>query len=289
MMLSLLMWHAVHGLVVSRAPLLRRRVVQHSESEDMERKREMAAMEAMLAGEEPISEETYWARKISSSWAGVGTILIGHEEFFFADHTDPVREAALKRVGLPSDVTEKFTGQQRASILPIVLILESDPMSGVLVGRRSGQLMADFAKLDREHFHTQPLWLGGPSPPAADDKRRTVASPDGESPTGIIAIHPYPELAGAKRITRDGICVGADWSAAKDAVKRGRANPYRFRLTALATNWEDGEFEKERDLGAWTIAEVSTDLLLKDKTPGSRPLFFDICDELYGTYEFYDN
>ena len=58
------------------------------------------------------------------------------------------------------------------------------------------------------------------------------------------------------------------------------ANPFRFRLFAQATRWPPGELEKEIREGAWLCADVSTDLLLKDRDRGARPLALDVLEEL---------
>ena len=38
--------------------------------------------------------------------------------------------------------------------------------------------------------------------------------------------------------------------------------------------------EKEIQAGAWLCADVSTDLLLKDRDRGARPLALDVLEEL---------
>lgn len=148
-------------------------------------------------------------------------------------------------------------------------------MTYLILGRRSGFIMGDFKQLDPSHFLVQPLWVGGPSSPTRGElfDLRTVGSSEDNEVTGILAVHPYPNLDNAMRLTDDGLCCGGDWSVAKDMVARGRANPFRFRLLAQATQWRPGDLKRELAAGAWNIAHVSTELLLKDRQPGSRPLW----------------
>lgn len=224
----------------------------------------------------------YWARPVER--VERGCVLLGAESFFFGKGggNRRVREAALDRVGLPRDIANRVAEEQRPSLMPVVLVLDaSDAQAGVLLGRRSGFIMGDLKSLDSSQFLVQPLWVGGPSePPRTDLNLRTVGGPNPGDITGILALHPYRDIDGAQPVTADGLYSGGDWADAKDRVARGRANPFRFRLVAQATLWKPGDLDAELKAGAWTVAQVSIDLLLKDRLPGSRPLWVDINAQL---------
>ena len=140
-------------------------------------------------------------------------------------------------------------------------------------------MMGDFTELNTNGFVVQPLWIGGPSM-APSEAYRTAASADDAAGTGIVAIHPYRTVTGATALTDDGLFVGGDWSSATMLVEKGMANPFRFRLFAQATTWKPGDLEREIASGAWRVAQVSTELLLKDRDRGARPLPLDILDSL---------
>ena len=101
---------------------------------------------------------------------------------------------------------------------------------------------------------------------------RTVGAPEAGATTGIVAVHPYAAetIPGSVQLTDDGLYAGGDWRTASTLVEKGMANPFRFRLFAQATRWQPGELEKEIQGGAWLCADVSTDLLLKDRDRGAR-------------------
>ncbi|KAJ8611927.1 hypothetical protein CTAYLR_004349 [Chrysophaeum taylorii] len=240
-------------------------------------------------GEEEAALKTRktWAQNVDR--VEKGRVLLGVQDFFFGDKAKPsIVKAACERVGIFTDALDRVPDDRRDSVLsgllPVVLVLDHSKVggtTGVLLGRRSGYIMGDFKLLDSSQFLVQPLWVGGPSaPPPSTQSARTAGSKDDENVTGILAIHPYATVNNAVELTQDGLYCGGDWSSAKDLVERGRANPFRFRLIAQATNWNPGELERELNAGAWRVADVSTELLLKDRQRGAPPLWFDIADEL---------
>ena len=145
-------------------------------------------------------------------------------------------------------------------------------------------MMGDLKELYTTGFMLQPLWVGGPTVVDAFSSpiERNVGAPEHGATTGIVAVHPYaPEtVPGSIPLTDDGLYAGGDWRTASTLVEKGMANPFRFRLFAQATRWQPGELEKEIQAGAWLCADVSTDLLLKDRDRGARPLALDVLEEL---------
>lgn len=95
-------------------------------------------------------------------------------------------------------------------------------------------------------------------------------------------MHPYAgdTIPGGVALTDDGLYAGGDWSTATMLVEKGLVNPFRFRLFAQATSWQPGELERELADGAWRLVDVSTELLLKDRDRGAKPLAIDVMEEL---------
>lgn len=249
-------------------------------------------LDAVAKAEEPAEAEDddvdpEWARKAEKPATGV--VLIGNKDWFFVEKPSSDVKAALKRVGLASDAAQKIPDDRLAGLVPVVLILEggapkAEGFSGVLMGRRSGYMMGDLKELYTTGFMLQPLWVGGPTVEDAFSSpiERTVGAPEAGAATGIVAVHPYdPEtIAGSVQITDDGLYAGGDWRTCSTLVEKGMANPFRFRLFAQATRWQPGELEQEIQAGAWLCADVSTDLLLKDRDRGAAPLALDVLEEL---------
>jgi hypothetical protein len=272
------------------------------EIEDADEAARIAAFRARLVGggldavakkvestesEEDDGVDPMWARVAEKPSRGV--VLIGRREWFFADKPSGAVKEALKRVGLDSDASQRIPEDRLAGLVPVVLLLDgSQPKakgySGVLLGRRSGYMMGDLKELHTNGFMLQPLWVGGPTLEDASSGpiERTVGAPEAGALTGIVAVHPYaPEtIPGSVRLTDDGLYAGGDWRTASTLVEKGLANPFRFRLFAQATRWQPGELEKEIQAGAWLCVDVSTDLLLKERDRGARPLPLDVLEEL---------
>jgi len=282
--------------VSAPAPRLRRSARRMSEQDgavdDADEAARIAAFRARLMKggldevakvDEPEESEgpAEWARPADGPATGV--VLVGKPDWFFAPKPDKLQAAALERCGLAPDAAERAPPERYAAISPVVLLLEGGAAKtqgyrGVLMGRRSGYMMGDFKELKVQGFMLQPLWVGGPA--QADGPRRTVGAPDGETETGIVAVHPFADLPNAERVGEDGLCVGGDWRTATTLVEKGMLNPYRFRLFAQGTAWKPGELEREIQAGAWRLATVSCDLLLKDRERGAVPLGVDILDHL---------
>ena len=95
-------------------------------------------------------------------------------------------------------------------------------------------------------------------------------------------MHPYAgdTIPGGVALTDDGLYAGGDWSTATMLVEKGLVNPFRFRLFAQATSWQPGELERALADGAWRLVDVSTELLLKDRDRGAKPLAIDVMEEL---------
>ena len=259
--------------------------VRVSDDENVEESEEAAAKLAkfkarLLAGgldavstDEAPEVDPMWARMAEKP--GMGKVLLGREAFFFQENGGgTVYENAMKRVGFPLDLAERVPDEgNRRALLPAILLvsdyMSDDALEGLLLGRRSGFMFGDFAKdLDTSNFVVQPLWIGGPEAPWALDQR-TVGCSEENQPTGIVAIHPY-ELPGAAKLNDDGLYFGGHWNTAKLYVDKGMANPFRFRIFAQATRWDTSQdLQAEVDAGAWTIADVSTELILKDRERGS--------------------
>ena len=249
-------------------------------------------LDAVAKDVEPTEEDDdegdpEWARVAEKPRTGV--VLIGRKDWFFADKPSGQVKSALKRVGLAADAAQRIPEDRLAGLVPVVLILDgaqpkSEGFSGVLLGRRSGYMMGDLKELYTTGFMLQPLWVGGPTVEDAFSSKieRTVGAPEHGATTGIVAVHPYaPEtVPGSIQLTDDGLYAGGDWRTASTLVEKGMANPFRFRLFAQATRWPPGELEKEIREGAWLCADVSTDLLLKDRDRGARPLALDVLEEL---------
>ena len=248
-------------------------------------------LDAVAKDVEPTEEED----EVDPEWARVaekprtGVVLIGRKDWFFADKPSGAVKSALKRVGLAADAAQRIPEDRLAGLVPVVLILDgaqpkSEGFSGVLLGRRSGYMMGDLKELYTTGFMLQPLWVGGPTVEDAFSSpiERTVGAPEAGATTGIVAVHPYASetIPGSVQLTDDGLYAGGDWRTASTLVEKGMANPFRFRLFAQATRWQPGELEKEIREGAWLSADVSTDLLLKDRDRGARPLALDVLEEL---------
>lgn len=244
-----------------------------------------------VATTQPVDEEPpeLWARQVDR--LETGRVLLGSESFFFGKGNRREREGVLDRVALPLDLAKQVPEGARGQVMPAILVVQSSKVGGtygVLLGRRSGVIMGDFKDLDTSEFLVQPLWVGGTTPPPQSNpdltNLMTSCAVTANTFSGIMALHPYSNIPNAERLNDDGLWVGGDWDEAKNLVKRGRANPYRFRLVAQLTYWPPGDLERELKAGAWTIADVSTELILKErKERSSKPAWIDIQDAIENT------
>ncbi|KAJ1450742.1 hypothetical protein M885DRAFT_531518 [Pelagophyceae sp. CCMP2097] len=226
-----------------------------------------------------------WAREAKGDVKS-GTILVGNEDFFFGALDEArfkVRHAAFRRLGLSEDAGSR--SEARARVLPACILVHAanGKASGIIFGRRSGYMMGDLPDLDTSGFRVQPLLFGGPSKPDAAGgadalARRTAGAGKGKGPSGILALHPYGEVAGSLRLTNDGLFCGGDWAAMQAMVASGGANAFRVQLFVQACLWETGDLDAEIAAGAWRQVECSTELLLKERDRTTPTLWKEIVD-----------
>ena len=218
-----------------------------------------------------------------------GVVLIGRKDWFFADKPSGAVKSALKRVGLAADAAQRIPEDRLAGLVPVVLILDgaqpkSEGFSGVLLGRRSGYMMGDLKELFTTGFMLQPLWVGGPDRRGRvfitnrADRRRAGRRRDhghrgrpplrGRDDSRIRSVDGRRLLRG--RRLADGLDLGRKGHGEPISVPALRPGD-----AVAARRAREGDSSR-----AWLCADVSTDLLLKDRDRGARPLALDVLEEI---------
>uniref|UniRef100_I2CSD8 Uncharacterized protein n=1 Tax=Nannochloropsis gaditana (strain CCMP526) TaxID=1093141 RepID=I2CSD8_NANGC len=227
-----------------------------------------------------------WA--VYSSALRGGVVLVANPAVFLAGPPAGLASRFL----LPSDLSlglfSSFGGggQQAidnlANILPVVLLLGSGSggTSGLVLNRRTGYLVGDL-NVDSSGFKIQPVHLGG----------------TGES-DGIFMIHTYPELERATQVTNDGLFFGGNYTAAQELVREQGASSSRFKFFIQQTLWAPGELKREIEDKVWYPAQVSKDVILKNRgregPKMAKPLWTEVLELMGGSFleikkELYEN
>ena len=254
-------------------------------------------------GESAITSKE-WAKSTNSLKPGV--ILLANPAKFcndFGSQFSRPSPALLAKFGLTLPPPADLGPDRRADLLPVLVLVESQDKRGsraVLLNRRTGYLLGDLEQPppgtgaeDKgsvspllEKFCIQPLWFGGID---------NISS-------GLDMLHLCPAVAGAERLTEDGLYWGGDPAQAQEAMEDPSLDRvmtgFDFKFFVQSTLWSPKDLEREVKEGVWFLADVSKEVLFKSRdrmgTRRAKPLwteimelmggeFKTICDEFYGS------
>jgi hypothetical protein len=242
--------------------------------------------------EEPQAD---WAKPASELKAGV--ILLANPAKFCTDfgpkHLRP-SPALLAKFGLTLPPPKDLGPDRRADLLPVLALVERQDNRGcraVLLNRRTGYLLGDLeqpppgATEDAaasiapilEKFCIQPLWFGGID---------NISS-------GLDMLHLCPAVAGAERLTEDGLYWGGDPAQAQEAMEDPSLDRvmtgFDFKFFVQSTVWSSKDLEKEVKEGIWITVEVSKEVLFKSRdrmgTRRAKPLWTEVMELMGGKYK----
>lgn len=218
---------------------------------------------------------TDWAELVDPADIRAGDVLLGNPALFFGAHNDTASAAAMKRVGLNAPLPDYLSQRERLRVLPVVLLTNIDNISGtaqgLLLTRRTGQLMGDFVN----HFFSRPLMLGGPIVKDSDDL--------------LIMVHSYPQVAGSQKLEDSGLYVGNSscLASATEWVEEGEGSSLRFKFFLSSMQWGPGEVLAElAQPRAWVPLRCSPDLVLSESDSlDDKPLWVKIAELAGGEIE----
>lgn len=178
-----------------------------------------------------------------------------------------------KAYGLEGPVRPDWSPDHTAQMLPVVLVTEhkpGGPSKGVLMDRRTGVLLGDLINVDEgfAHFAIQPLYFGG--------------NVDSNS---LTMMHVEEDIPDSEPMM-NGLCIGG-WERVKVMVAEGQVSPVAFKFSIQHCLWASGELEEQVQRGAWTVASVSSDVLMKDRSPDgsgkiTKPIWREIRELIGG-------
>jgi hypothetical protein len=252
---------------------------------------------------------TEWARAIDALTPGV--ILLANPAKFCPDlgtTSSTPSPRLLNKFGLTLPPPADLGPDRRADLLPVLVLLDRHPLRGsqaVLLNRRTGYLLGDLEQQPQEDddddnsqqqqqaslpprlgaFMIQPLWFGGTSAGGTDDGI--------SSSSGLDMLHLCPTVAGAKRLTEDGMYWGGDPVQAQDAMTDPSLDRimtgFDFKFFVQSTRWLPLQLENEVRDGTWFVAQVSKEIIFKSRdrmgTRRAKPLWTDIMELMGGEYK----
>jgi hypothetical protein len=248
---------------------------------------------ARSKGDTP-KEAAAWAKHSSDILAGV--VLLANPARFCSDFgPKPAKPSAalLAKFGLTVPPPADLGPDRRADLLPVLALVEQQDKRGsraVLLNRRTGYLLGDLERPPPgagedaasvapllEKFCIQPLWFGGID---------NISS-------GLDMLHLCPAVAGAKKLTEDGLFWGGDPAQAQDAMEdpslEKPMSGFDFKFFVQSTLWSPNELAKEVKDDTWFVARVSKEILFKSRdrmgTRRAKPLWTEIMELMGGEYK----
>jgi hypothetical protein len=174
------------------------------------------------------------------------------DPFPVAPQMSGVSRALLEKFGIVSPPTPDQGADRRATILPVLFLIERDPVMGckaVTVNRRSGALIGDLATewnktSELGAFFIQPVWEGGTGLVITPQDSVTIYDNSDmfRKQLPLDVLHMCPYVDGAEPISMcDGLYWGGDPCQLSDAMKDPRLEKpmtgFDFKFFFKDTRW----------------------------------------------------
>ena len=215
-----------------------------------------------------------------------------------------VSPALLAKFGIMSPPTPDQGADRRATILPVLFLIERDPVMGckaVTVNRRSGALIGDLATewnktAELGAFFIQPVWEGGTGTVITSQDSITVFDNSNlnRKQLPLEMLHLCPYVKGAFPLTMcDGLYWGGDPCEVSTAMKDSRLEKpltgFDFKFFFKDTRWLPSQLEKEIQDEIWIVAQVSKDVIFRNRDRlgpmRAKPLWKEILELLGDDYK----
>ncbi|KAL3790116.1 hypothetical protein HJC23_013627 [Cyclotella cryptica] len=226
------------------------------------------------------------------------------DPFPTAPQLSGVSPALLAKFGIVSPPTPDQGPDRRATILPVLFLVERDPVMGckaVTVNRRSGALIGDLASewnktSELGPFFIQPVWEGGTGKVITSKDSVTVYdnSEAYRKELPLEMLHMCPYVNGSVSITMcDGLYWGGDPCEVSNAMKDPRLEKpltgFDFKFFFKDTRWLPTQLEKEIMNETWFVAQVSKEVIFRNRDRlgpmRAKPLWKEIMELLGDDYK----
>ena len=215
-----------------------------------------------------------------------------------------VSPALLAKFGIMSPPTPDQGADRRATILPVLFLVERDPVMGckaVTVNRRSGALIGDLATewnktAELGAFFIQPVWEGGTGTviTATDSITLFDNSNVNRKQLPLEILHMCPYVKGALPLSMcDGLYWGGDPCEVSAVMKDKRLEKpltgFDFKFFFKDTRWLPSQLEKEISDGTWIVAQVSKEVIFRNRDRlgpmRAKPLWKEVLELLGKDYK----
>ena len=226
------------------------------------------------------------------------------DPFPTAPQLSGVSPALLAKFGIMSPPTPDQGADRRATILPVLFLIDRDPVMGckaVTVNRRSGALIGDLATewnktAELGAFFIQPVWEGGTGTVITSQDSITVFDNSNlnRKQLPLEMLHLCPYVKGAFPLTMcDGLYWGGDPCEVSTAMKDSRLEKpltgFDFKFFFKDTRWLPSQLEKEIQDETWIVAQVSKDVIFRNRDRlgpmRAKPLWKEILELLGDDYK----
>jgi hypothetical protein len=226
------------------------------------------------------------------------------DPFPTAPQLSGVSPALLAKFGIMSPPTPDQGADRRATILPVLFLIDRDPVMGckaVTVNRRSGALIGDLATewnktSELGAFFIQPVWEGGTGTVITSQDSITVFdnSNINRRQLPLEMLHMCPYVNGSQPLS---MCDGLYWGGDPCEVKAAMTDPrlekpltgFDFKFFFKDTRWLPSQLEKEIMDETWIVAQVSKDVIFRNRDRlgpmRSKPLWKEILELLGDDYK----
>lgn len=214
-----------------------------------------------------------------------------------------VSPALLAKFGIMSPPTPDQGADRRATILPVLFLIERDPVMGCkafTVNRRSGALIGDLATewnktAELGAFFIQPVWEGGTGTVVTSQDSITVFdnSNINRKQLPLEMLHMCPYVNGSTPLTMcEGLYYGGDPCVVSKAMKDERLEKpmtgFDFKFFFKDTRWLPSQLEKEIQDETWIVAQVSKEVIFRNRDRlgpmRAKPLWKEILELLGDDY-----
>ena len=214
-----------------------------------------------------------------------------------------VSPALLAKFGIMSPPTPDQGADRRATILPVLFLIERDPVMGCkafTVNRRSGALIGDLATewnktAELGAFFIQPVWEGGTGTVVTSQDSITVFDNSNlnRKQLPLEMLHMCPYVNGSTPLSMcEGLYYGGDPCEVSKAMKDERLEKpmtgFDFKFFFKDTRWLPSQLEKEIQDETWIVAQVSKDVIFRNRDRlgpmRAKPLWKEILELLGDDY-----
>lgn len=215
-----------------------------------------------------------------------------------------VSPALLAKFGIMSPPTPDQGADRRATILPVLFLVDRDPVMGckaVTVNRRSGALIGDLATewnktAELGAFYIQPVWEGGTGTVITSQDSITIFDNSNLNRRQIPLemLHMCPYVNGSQPLS---MCEGLYWGGDPCEVSKTMKDPrlekpltgFDFKFFFKDTRWLPDQLEKEIMDETWIVAQVSKEVIFRNRDRlgpmRAKPLWREILELLGDDYK----